>query len=346
MAVAAATAVALIAIVLAGCLAMFPPLIAESEGTGTMTISVLGALPMTATDTTLHIELTRDGHKLQQQVPFADGPQTVTIENIAAGPWGVKVKLLDETGVPTHEGGGTALVYVGTTAHVNITLYPRPGQLEVTIALGEQCIYVGNDGCLADSATAGRVYIHPGVNESTDRHDFPWTSGEAGGTVPAVTLPPGSYDFQIVFYEGSRIPSNEVFVGFWTPFDILPGRTTSAVWHPEIGLLDVAIDVQGPPQAPRSLTATAAGGDIVLTWEPPSDALDDDVTGHKVYGRRGVREAFRLLTDVPAPTTEWRHTDSPTCDDEAADPFYYVVTAVNQMDYESLRSNEATICEQ
>lgn len=326
---------------------MFPPLIAESDGSGIMTISVLGSLPALAADTTLHIELTRDRHKLQQQAPFADGPQTVTIENIAAGPWDVKVQLLDETGVPTYEGGGTALVHVGTTAHVNITLYPRPGQLQVTIAFGEQCIYVDTDGCLADLATAGRVYIHPGVNESTDRYDFPWTAGETGGTVPAMTLQPGSYDFQVVFYKGSRIRSNEVFVGSWTPVDILPGRMTSAIWHPEIGLLDVAIDVQGPPQPPRSLTATASGSDIILTWEPPSDALDDHggVTGHKVYGRQGVREAFRLLTDVPAPTTVWRHTDSPTCDEEAADPFYYVVTAVNNTDYESLRSNEVAVCE-
>ena len=174
--------------------------------------------------------------------------------------------------------------------------------------------------------------------------------------MPAVTLPPGSYDFQLVFYAGSRIPSNEVFLSFWTPFDILPGRTTTAMWHPEIGLLDIGVAVHGPPPAPRSLTARVSGNAITLTWKPPAPAVGSDgavvgddaatnsVVGYNLYGRHGVREAFRLLANIAAPATSWQHTDYAPCADGEEQPYYYVVTAFTHTNYESLRSNEATVC--
>lgn len=370
------------AITVAGCASLFPPLIAEADGRGEMTLTVQSST-FASPGALLHIELTRDNIVLQQQVPFSGMDGSVTIDNLAAGSWNITVQLLDETGVPTHEGDGQVHVNVGTVTHTDIAVAPRPGQLALHIDLGGACIPVQDDECLADVATAGRLHIHPGVKQTTDQHDFPWIPGDTNASLKEIPLPPGSYDFQLTLYKGSRIRSNTRFESFWNAVDIHPGHTTAVTWHPEHGLLDVHVNVQNPPAPPRSLTATIVGAadpdmgtDIALSWESSPGA-----TGYRVYGRRTVREAFTLLDHVPGYTTEWlvrepadtdgtdgpgdpqvnddRHlneerdvhanlTGSPephlppcTTDTPART---YVVTAVDHTPYESLRSNEVTVC--
>ena len=85
-----------------------------------------GVPPEVPPAATLQIDLTRGDYKLQQRVPFVGEAQSVTIENIAAGPWDVTVRLLDESGIPTYEGAGSAHVQAGKSVNTHVVLMPVP----------------------------------------------------------------------------------------------------------------------------------------------------------------------------------------------------------------------------
>lgn len=320
----------------AGCSPLFPPLIAQEDGHGAVSFSIRELEDPALGAAIFYIRLQRDNYTLQQQVPYDKG-RSITIENIAAGPWHVTVLLVDDAGVATHSGSDEVYVAKGQTSYVHIPLHPRPGDFVVTIDLGRDCVPVKDGGCLAEAATAGRLYVHPGVKEETDKYDFGWNAGDTSHTLKEISLPPGSYDFQVVLYRGTRIPSNAIFESFWTRVDIVPGHRTQVTWQPESGLLDVTVDVYGPPPPPRGLTASVDDGHITLYWDASPGAF-----GYRVYARQTVREAFQLVGHTDNATTMWQTPDANSCLDDG--PRFYVVTAFNDAQYESLRSDEVSPC--
>lgn len=238
----------------AGCSPVFPPLLAPSEESGAMAISVFGASTMQQSASTVRVELftkekpsVHDSPVMYQEIPLTPQGGNVQFQNIGIGRWFVQVSLLDSARVPVYEGNGQAVVTEGDMARVEIWLHPLPGGLVVEIDLGDTCIYVqGHGGCLADVDRNGQLTVEPGQKEAVDKINFAWEPGNRTKTLPRVSLPPGTYDFQIGFYDGSRIAANVLFQSRLYQIDIEPGYDKHVLWQPETGSLDIELIVDGP----------------------------------------------------------------------------------------------------
>ena len=82
----------------------------------------------------------------------------------------------------------------------------------------------------------------------------------------------------------------------------------------------------GPPNAPQNLTAMDQNDQILLTWEPPTNAQDVGVTGYLIYRSTTTAEAGELIADLTGSTTSF--TDSNVL---AGVQYYYRMKARNNL---------------
>lgn len=279
--------------------------------------------------------------KLQREATVHDGPMVFQFDRIETGRWSITAELLDTDGVLMYTGKSEAYVRDQETASIELVLEMLPGVLEVQIDLGDQCIEIGEPGaCLADVADRGHVKLAP----NSDNHNFDWTPGDIEGATSVSRLVPGDYEFQLVFYKGSRLTGNTLYESHWIPFRIEPGHTTTVHWRPEAGALQVTMRFPEPPAPPTDLTASWTEDGVQLTW---TGSMAPDISHYNVWRKNEPTEPITSAHATNAPhTTDWLDTAvSPDlCEPRLLRGLAYVVTAVNENGMESLRSNEVDAC--
>lgn len=316
------------------------------------TTALPAALPEHPAPTGLRVTLSKPRTKstdqtLQRHVPFRTdaGPVSVSFTNIGTGRWSIQAELIDEDGISMYAGTGEAYVEDGSTVQAELVLDPLPGTLTVEIELGDDCILVLDEsGCLVDVTEAGRLDVSPPPSDNKKSESFDWTEGDTRGTVSITSIPARHYEFQVTFFNGNRIDSNIIYRGHWIPVVVHPGHTTTVVWEPQTGALDIRVHVHLPPGSPTDLTATWSEDGVRLDW---GGATASDVTHYNVWRRTDPKaEMEKIAEAVGWMTTSWLDQDAPwiQCGDASDEKLYYVVTAVNESGLESLRSNEVTVC--
>lgn len=349
------------AVMLGGCMQLLPPLddtpgpLSPSHGEATLFVTVHGAapagiLPEHPVPGQLRVTLTKPRtsstfQTLQRQVAFHGDSASVSFAHIGTGRWSIAAELLDDDGVSMYAGTGEAYVEDRSTVTAELLLKPLPGTLTVEIDLGDDCIHVLADSdCLADAATAGRLELFPSPSDTKPSENFDWTPGDTMGTVSVSSIPARQYEFQVVFFKGSRLASNVVYRGHWIPVAVHPGHTTTVHWKPQTGALDVRVHVNLPPERPTDLTATWTEDGLQLDWSAP---MAPDVTHYNIWRRTDPKSGIEKVHEAAGPmTTRWLDQDAPhvPCGNASDDQLYYVVTAVNESGLESLRSNEVVVC--
>lgn len=329
----------------AGCTSVFPPLVVESEETGHLAVAVRGAAILQDANGILRVELytaakpkSDDKPAVVKELSAAGFDGEVRFHNIAVRNWHVRSRLLDGNGAVVYEGAGSASMNPGETSRVALELHPVPGELIVSVDVGEQCIEVGHDECLQDVKRNGLLVVHKGEEKPLISFNFDLEAGTTELTLKAQKLPPGTYDFRVGIYRGSRISGNELVGGTRYGLNIYPGRTTTVLWRPDLGMLDLEVTVAIPPTPPENLELEVdMDGGLVLRWQPPPEP----VLHYVVYARAVGNDWFCKATETDGPTLYVPPGEALVCagDTDPGEPDLYVVTAVGPEGYESFRSN-------
>lgn len=338
--------VILLAFVAAGCGSLFPPLAVEEPGQGDLHIAVRMAAMTKPSGGTIRVDLytvakpkSTDKPRIVHEVPLDAFDGTIRLRHIAALGWYVHMRLFDADGIVLYEGSGAAVTRDGETSRIALDLHPAPGELVVTISLGDECIYVGgNPPCLHEARRLGRLVVNKGLEEDEIKYDFNLDEGQTGITLPPRPLPPGTYDFRVTFYHTSRINANELLGNMYYGLEIRPGRATAVTWRPDLGTLDMEITVLSPPDPPQNVElVVGADGDRLLRWDPPGERAI-----HYVVYVKGVgQDWFCHVAETDEPFHRFEGEESVRCfgkETGSVEPELYVVTAVGPGGYESLRS--------
>lgn len=330
---------------------MLPPLVPESDGRGSLTVAIHGAaLPGRADTYTyfrLQLENPHQKYDLMKDVALKGEVMPVSFENIALGTWRLTVHLIEEENVEG-EDGTIAITHTGVQdvnvsterVHIDVQLLPNPGELELFMNLGEDCILIQDaTGCLADENRAARFVTEPDFKQ-TNKGDFLWPAGASTHTVTVGDVPLGSYELQLTFWEGTRT-GKHLFQSGWISFDIFPGRRTRLEWRPDVGSVVIGLVILGPPPPPFDVAISIEQPKPRLTWTGP-DAL---VERYNIYAKGPGQDAFCLVGETEGTTTQWPLPDGNEvhCGDgeKGFAPSRYAVTSVNEDGYESVRSAEA-----
>ncbi|HLT59342.1 MAG: hypothetical protein LOD91_03695 [Limnochordales bacterium] len=322
---AAALALA-VAMLAGGCGSPFPRL--ETPATGRM--AVTASLPAAAALSPLQefeVSLTQGRHVVQKRGPVEGETFAVTLDNLYIGQWEVAVSVWDAEGDAIYTGSGSVWISENETTTVHVPLVPRPGELALTIDISGLP--------LEEQSYKARLHVSPGGVHNLDR--VPGTAlFEA-----RVSLEPGSYDFKVDFYSDTFHAHKLLHTGYWMPVSIRPGKTAALYWKPGTGAVEIEAEPAGPPPAPAQLVAAWQEGAVVVEWTPVPAA---GIVAYRVYRRLGPLDRYELLTEVDAGTRQVVDTPPPADGMPPAGPgVYYVVTAVNEAGYESLRSPEAAV---
>lgn len=283
---------------------------------------------------------------LRRERAFEAGSSTVEFQRVETGRWMVTAELVDAEGVPIYDGAGEIVVREEETVATQLSLAVIPGRLEIDIDLGDGCIEVGAEGaCLSDMAGPGHVKLAPSPDGKAWNHNFEWAPGERTGVAAVNRVPPGDYEFQLVFYKDSRTTGNTLYASHWIPFRMEPNRTTRVDWHPRTGALTVFIEVALPPPAPVDVAASWTDSGVFLTWTASGGA--SDVSLYNVWRKTSPTEPFQKVHTAPVDgPMAWSDTGvtGEQCGADGDQSLYYVVTAVNEHGLESLRSHAADAC--
>lgn len=351
------------ALLLTGCFSVLPPLSDAPSSPGTPDPDATASLFVTIqaaellskpvgfrAPETARVTLTklRGGSSarptIRQETDFQGSSVTVGFDRIETGPWRIDAEALAGD-VLMYQGGTEVYVSSDEIVSATVALEMLPGNLEVFIVLEGECLQVGEENaCLSEVADRGRIMLAPDSEGDTWHRDFDWTQGEDKGTATAPRLEPGEYEFQLVFYSGDRRDGNIVYESHWLPFRIEPGHTTSIYWHPEVGTLDVNIQLISLPPAPSALSAAWTEEGVVLSWT--ADALPP-LAGYNVWFKNDRKKPFSKADTLPSTAApSWVHTgmSDDQCLGSAVQGLFYVVTAINEQGTESLRSNEVDAC--
>src|SRR5690606_1307900 len=203
-----------LAVLLTGCFPLLPAVTGDPPETGGATGQLLitvHAAGLTAETfhrplETLRVTLTKprgstgSAHApvLRREVLFSAGGSMVEFQAIETGLWKVTAEILDAEGVPVYGGTGEVLVRDRETAAAQITALPLPGQLEVRIDLGEQCIEVSEAGaCLADLADRGHVRFLPTASMNPASRSFDWPEQARSAVITVQDVPFGDIEYQL-----------------------------------------------------------------------------------------------------------------------------------------------------
>lgn len=330
----------------AGCGSMFPPLAVEQQGEGDLYISVRSAALLPQSGGTLRVDLytvakpaSDDKPTIIHEAPLHSFGGGVHFRNIATRNWYVHVRVMDDEGIPVFEGAGSAAIRNGETSRVALELHPVPGKLVVNIDLGDECIHVEYDPpCLHEAKRPGQLVVNKGLEADEIKYAFEWPEGETRLTLPARQLPPGTYDFRVSFYKGSRIPKHELIGATRYGLDIRSGRTTTVTWRPDSGDLDLELAVLSPPGPPDNVTlSTEPDGSSVLHWTAPPEP----VLHYVIYVKGFDSDWFCHITETPDTYHRFKSNGPLYCygkERHPVEPELYVVTAVGPGGYESRRS--------
>lgn len=350
-----------LAVLLTGCFPLLPAVTGDPPETGGATGQLLitvHAAGLTAETfhrplETLRVTLTKprgstgSAHApaLRREAPFSAGGSTVEFQAIETGLWKVTAEILDAEGVPAYGGAGEVLVRDRETAAAQITALPLPGQLEVRIDLGEQCIEVSEAGaCLADLADRGHVRFLPTASMNPASRSFDWPEQARSAVITVQDVPFGDIEYQLVFYRGGTNLGNTLYASQWYPVRIEPGRTSSVEWSPTFGSSTVEVSIQHPPPPPEDLAAEWTENGLLLTWAAP-DA--PDAAGYNVWRKTGPLTPLERLAQVAGGhVTSWLHEAAAPeqCTSPGNDGLFYFVTAVSEAGLESLWSPPVDAC--
>ncbi len=313
-------AVLALALVLTGCLSTM----SRPGGGGELAIRTdLAPLRAAGVETGAVVAILSQNRRTLTVPLVLDGEAAVaTVPRLLAGVWQVRIEARDAEGDVPYAGTGTVTVRPGQNSSVQLALLPQPGRLSLTLDL--------SGFPELEAAQKARLLVQPGGTTSFERQ------GEGPLQVER-ELPPGSYDARIALYEDAYYSSKLIYESPWWPCTIRPGKTTSLVWRPQTGVVEVGGRVEAPPPPLPAPQLQLAGRLLTLTWEP---SVAPDAAAYRLYWREDTLLPFTLLAEVRADTHTYTH-------DLASVPpgslVGYVVTVVDQGGQESLRSPEATL---
>ena len=100
-------------------------------------------------------------------------------------------------------------------------------------------------------------------------------------------------------------------------------------------MVEIEIPEGDIPLSPQDFSISLEKNGVLLTWAPPSDPGDSEVTGYIVYRRSGVEESWGKLAE----TSGMNYTDS---DVDGNVTYFYIVSAVNEYG-EGIKSDQRSI---
>src|SRR5579864_1248052 len=228
--------------------------------------------------------------------------------------------------------GGVALTQVAQVLNNNSAGNLTDLFVLVAPATGTNTVQVSYSGCTSD-VEAGSISF-TGVNQSTPLAHV--TTNFGSGTNPGVTVTSASGDMVVdVVGNGSAITSSSQTL-LWLKnqnnntahgdgaqstaagaASVTMGYSVTADWWGIIGADVVAATSLTAPAVPTNLTATAANGQVALSWSASSGATSYNVKRSTTSGGP--------YTTIASPTTT-SYTDTGVTNGTT---YYYVVSAVN-----------------
>lgn len=302
---------------------------ADSRASGRLMVaanlsSISGLSDASFDVSTVRLVVSKDGKQHTQQVPVVDSQASATVGDLLPGVWQVALSVCDDTGEPVYQAEGEVSILPNSTATLELTLRPLPGNLTVTVN-------PQNHPQLRE-AKKGRLYINPGGYSSMNE--------EPDGSLTATkVLPAGTYDYSIALYSNSFYAKDRIYESHWNTVTISPGRTTSLQWDPVTGECVVIGNVDNPPSTPTNVELAVSGDGLHVSWPAVLD-VEEDLEGYRIYLRQDPLDKFNLVHEVDAETRSYTH---PAKQLRAGRTIEVVVTAIDRGGQESNRSEVASI---
>src|SRR5690606_26990684 len=147
----------------------------------------------------------------------------VTVEDLPAGDWQVRLDLYDDAGDITHTAAGTVRVRPGETAAPRLEPQPAGGFFEI----------LADAGCFSrrDQVERARVVLHN--NQTSTLEPVP---GEPLVFHGRKALKPGDYDFRVELYGATLYAADRLYQSPWESVRIHPGKTSRVTWEVAAGI--------------------------------------------------------------------------------------------------------------
>jgi hypothetical protein len=285
----------------------------------------LGGLPTRVVAT-----LTLGTLMVRRELAISGNTAFGTIDSLLAGTWRLDIAALDAQGDQVYYGKTNVEVRRDQTTSVSVTLRAESGSVRIEACPagipGEELI------CFAD------ISIHHASGTSPYRvyPDIP----KAGGrfSVEDTGYVPRSYDMQVAFKtsDGTVVYTSE-YVGF----GVVPGKTTDIFYSPGIGDLQVSVDVDFIPPAPRGVCVAIDGTRATVTWSRSVPA-DGDLASYRVYWRYSVFDRYSASRSESVDATE-TSVSVGLSSQQRGSMVYFVVVARDSAGQDSLRSEEVSV---
>jgi len=213
----------------------------------------------------------------------------VTVEDLPAGDWQVRLDLYDDAGDITHTAAGTVRVRPGETATLRLEAQPADGFFEILADAGGFSRW--------DQVERARVVFHN--NQTSTLEPVP---GEPLVFHGRKALKPGDYDFRVELYGATLYAADRLYQSPWESVRIHPGKTSRVTWEAAAGIAHLELVISPMPDPPRDLRLERESAGAALAWSPSADPR---VHAYRVYVKDDEFGPFSLRGEVPAPQTSW-----------------------------------------
>ena len=288
------------------------------------TMATLQGEPREVEGWKVEISYVRGKMVVKQETVVKDGGISIESPRLFVGDWQIVLHVFGPSGNALYTGRAEVTVQEDTTTPLRITLGPADGKLVVTLDLSE----FSNIGGLIKGRlmTNEDAYVNFDIPEPRKPVEV------------SMDLPPRQYDIAVAIYKDTYHAYQRVYLSPYQTLEINSGTTTRVAWRPQVGLVDIDLDIREQPKPPSNVTLSYQGGWAVLSWDPsPTTPL----TGYRIYTRTDEQFlGYQLWQEVDAFTKQWSFSLGEFA---GADRVSFVITAVDPLGHESTRSNSVLL---